>query len=397
MPDEELGLVDGSAGESEILLSPVDFGNLQLRNRIVMAPMTRSRSTGGVLPATAPLYYEQRSGAGLIVTEGACISPTAVGNPSVPGIWNDQQAAVWRAVTDRVHAAGGTIVLQLWHAGRCSHPSVQPAGMLPMAPSPIAVTGLTFTAQGRVPFPVPRQIRRPEIPGLVRSYAEAGARAIAAGFDGVEIHGANGYLPDQFLHLSSNRRTDDYGGPAGNRARFLVEVAEAVSTAAGPGRTGVRLSPASTFNDMDDPDPEGLYAHLLERLAGCGLAYLHVVEPGIAGSEPTEPVRGALDSCWVRQRWLGGLIAAGNYTRATALEALRSGRADAVAFGRPFISNPDLPHRLARGLPLEPAIRELFYGGADAGYTDYPTWGESTGQGRLAARPYGAATAQERT
>ncbi len=230
--------MDGSARDSEILLSPVDLGSLHLRNRIVMAPMTRSRSTsGGVLPASAPLYYQQRSGAGLVITEGVCISPAAAGNPAVPGIWHDQHVAMWRAVTGRVHAAGGMIVR---HTGRCSHPSVQPGGILPVAPSPVAVSGLTFTAGGRVPFPVPRGIGRAEIPGLVRSYAEAAARAMAAGIDGVEIHGANGYLPDQFLHLSSNRRTDEYGGPPANRARFLVEVAEAVSAAA-PGRTGLRL------------------------------------------------------------------------------------------------------------------------------------------------------------
>jgi N-ethylmaleimide reductase len=380
-----LKLVDGSDGEGELLLSPVVLGNLHLRNRIVMAPMTRSRSSSsGVLPVSAALYYEQRSGAGLIITEGVCVSPSAVGNPGVPGIWNDQHVAMWQAVTDRVHAAGGTIVLQLWHTGRCSHPSVQPTGAPPAAPSPIAVNGAAFTAEGRVPFAVPREIRRGEIPGLVRCYADAATRAMTARFDGVEIHGANGYLPDQFLHMSSNRRTDAYGGPAENRARFMVEVVEAVCAAAGPGRTGLRLSPASTFNDMDDPDPAGLYGHLLDRLAGHSLAYLHVVEPGISGSQSAEPTDGALDSAWVRKRWPTGLITAGNYTRTTALAALRSGQADAVAFGRPFISNPDLPRRLAEDLPLQPAVRELFYGGTNAGYTDYPSWEDDEGRGRVA-------------
>jgi N-ethylmaleimide reductase len=390
-----LELMDGSACGGKVLLSAVDLGTLHLRNRIVMAPMTRSRCTGdGVLPASAPLYYQQRSGAGLIITEGVCISPAAVGNPGIPGIWNDQHVAMWQAVTDRVHAAGGAIVLQLWHVGRCSHPSVQPGGILPVAPSPIAANGLTFTPEGRVPFPVPREIRRDEIPGLVRSYARSAARAMAAGFDGVEVHGANGYLPDQFLHLSSNRRTDDYGGPAENRTRFVVEVVEAVSSAVGPGRTGLRLSPASAFNDMDDPDPAVLYRHLLGRLATYGLAYLHVVEPGISGIQPVEAADGALDSSWVRHLWPGGLIAAGNYTRATALDALGSGRADAVAFGRPFISNPDLPRRLAEDLPLQPAARELFYGGTDAGYSDYPTWEESL-EGTDQATPAAAAMASE--
>jgi N-ethylmaleimide reductase len=275
-----------------------------------------------------------------------------------------------------VHAAGGTILLQLWHTGRSSHPSVQPGGILPVAPSAIAINGLTFATQGRVPFIAPRELRRDEIPGLIRDYAQATSRAMAAGFDGVEIHGANGYLPDQFLHQSANRRTDDYGGSVENRARFMVAVVDAVSMATGAGKTGLRLSPSSSFNDMHDPDPAGLYEHLLDRLSYCDLAYLHVVEPGIAGGASTEPVDGALDSSWIRKRWSGGLIAVGNYTRVNALEALRTGRADAIAFGRPFISNPDLPRRLAEDLPLEPALREIFYGGTDAGYVDYPTWDE---------------------
>ena len=359
----------------EVLLEPVALGELALRNRVVMAPMTRSRSTReGVLPSSAALYYEQRSGAGMIVTEGVTITPTALGNPALPGIWHDGHVDMWREVTDRVHAAGATIVMQLWHTGRSSHPSVQPGGILPVGPSAIAIDGLTFANEGRVPFVAPRELRLDEIPGLIEDYAAAARRAMAAGFDGVEIHGANGYLPDQFLHSSSNVRTDEYGGSIENRARFMVEVVAAVCAATGPGRTGLRLSPTSTFNDMFDADSEGLYAHLLERLADHPLAYLHVVEPGVAGGATSEVVDDTIDSAWVRERWSGGLVSVGNHTRDTAMALLGSGVVDAVAFGRPFISNPDLVRRLVENLPLEPADREVFYGGTDHGYIDYPTW-----------------------
>ena len=342
-----------------------------------MAPMTRSRSTvDGMLPDSAPLYYEQRSSAGLIVTEGVTISPTAVGNPSLPGIWHDQHVPMWRAVTDRVHAAGGTIVMQLWHTGRSSHPSVQPGGVLPVAPSPVAVDGLTFATEGRVPFIAPRELRTDEIPGLVADYAAAAARAMAAGFDGVEIHGANGYLPDQFLHASSNHRSDEYGGSIAHRSRFMVDVVEAVLAESGPGRTGLRLSPSSTFNDMFDPESEDLYSHLLERLAEHDMAYLHIVEPGIAGGASSDRPADAIDIRWVRERWSDGLITVGNHTRESAIRELSDHTADAVAFGRLFISNPDLVRRLAEDLPLEPAVREVFYGGTDHGYVNYPTYEE---------------------
>jgi N-ethylmaleimide reductase len=276
--------------------------------------------------------------------------------------------------------------MQLWHTGRSSHPSVQPDGILPVAPSPIAIDGLTFATEGRVPFIQPRELRIEEIPGLVQDYAAAADRAMDAGFDGVEIHGANGYLPDQFLQSSSNERTDEYGGPVENRARFMLEVVEAVCAAVGPGRTGLRISPASTFNDMFDPDKAGVYGYLIEQLAAHPLAYLHVVEPGISGGVSAEHVDGSLDSAWVRERWEGGLIAVGNYTRETAVEALRTDRVDAVAFGRPFISNPDLVRRLVEDLPLEPALHSVFYGGTDAGYIDYPTWDEQLQQGGVASR-----------
>jgi N-ethylmaleimide reductase len=267
-------------------------------------------------------------------------------------------------------------VMQLWHTGRSSHPSVQPGGILPVGPSPIAIDGLTFANEGRVPFVAPRELRIDEIPGLVEDYAAAARRAMAAGFDGVEIHGANGYLPDQFLHSSSNVRTDEYGGTIENRARFMLEVVVAVCAASGPGRTGLRLSPTSTFNDMFDSDSEALYAHLLERLAEHPLAYLHVVEPGVEGGATTEVVDDTIDSAWVRERWSGGLVSVGNHTRDSAVELLGRGVVDAVAFGRPFIANPDLVRRLVEDLPLEPSVREVFYGGTDHGYINYPTWDE---------------------
>lgn len=363
---------------ASLLLSCVDIGALRLRNRIVMAPMTRSRADAhGLVPPSAALYYQQRAGAGLIVSEGVCISPTAVGNPGLPGIWNDAQVRRWRTVTERVHGAGGLIVLQLWHTGRASHPSVQPGGQLPVAPSAIAIDGSVFTSAGRVPFPVPHALERAEIAGVVREFADGAGRALAAGFDAVEIHGANGYLPDQFLHASSNQRTDDYGGTIPNRARFMLEVASAVAATAGADRTGLRLSPASAHNGMQEPDPGALYGYLLARLAPLRLAYLHIIEPWVQGVANVQPEPGGVDAAWVRQRWGGGLIAAGGYDKAMAIRALRSGRAEAIAFGRPFISNPDLPRRLVEDLPLALADPAVYYGFSDAGYVDYPTWDEA--------------------
>jgi N-ethylmaleimide reductase len=356
------------------LLSPVQLGRLQLQNRIVMAPLTRSRADAGAVPhASAPLYYAQRASAGLIVSEGVCISPQAVGHPGVPGIWHDAQVDGWRRVTDAVHARDGRIVLQLWHTGRSSHSSVLPEGAMPVGPSAIAVEGTTFTAQGLLPFETPRELSLDEIKETIRQYGRGAERALAAGFDGVEIHGANGYLIDQFLHASSNRRDDDYGGTVEKRCRFLSEVVAQVTAAVGADLVGLRLSPSSSFGDMDDPDPAALYGYVLAGLEGSGLAYLHIVEPGISGAETATAGPVSIDSAWCRERWAGGLIGAGDYTRETGEEAVRDGRVDAVAFGRALLANPDLPERFAQRAPLNAPERATFYGGDDRGYLDYPS------------------------
>jgi N-ethylmaleimide reductase len=357
-----------------LLMEPHTLGELRLRNRVVMAPMTRSRALPDGSPhASAPLYYAQRATAGLIVSEGTCISPEAVGHPAVPGIWSEAQVHAWRGVTRAVHAADGTILLQLWHTGRASHRSVQRYGASPVGPSPIAIDGTTFTPHGILPYEPPRELHSREIPRVIDDYARGAVMALRAGFDGVEIHGANGYLVDQFLHASSNRRVDDWGGSTENRCRFLFEVVRAVADAVGGARVGLRLSPSSSFNDMSDPDPEVLYECVLSGLRGCQLAYLHIVEPGVSGSQTEEVGLASIDSSWVRARWDGGLIAVGNYTRDRAEIAIEKNGADAVAFGRAFLANPDLPERLAQGAPLNDADRATFYGGGDEGYLDYPS------------------------
>jgi N-ethylmaleimide reductase len=356
------------------LHDPLTMGALELRNRFVMAPMTRSRANrDGVLPASAPRYYAQRASAGLIVSEGVCISPVAVGNPQVPGLWTAEQIAAWRAVTSAVHAAGGTIAAQLWHTGRASHPTLQPGGLPQVAPSPIAIAGETFARDGRTPHTVPRALETAEIPVIVAQYARATANALDAGFDGVELHAANGYLIDQFLQDNANTRTDRYGGPIENRARFLAEVLDEVCAVAGADRVGVRLSPSSTFQDMADSDPRALFAHVFGLLDGAGIAFLHIVEPGVSGDRTVAREADTIDCLWAREHFHGPIVAAGNFAPATAAEAVRSGRADAIAFGRAFLANPDLPARVHAGVELAPADPATFYGGGDAGYTDYPT------------------------
>lgn len=357
------------------LLEPVALGALPLANRVVMAPMTRCRAlAGGVPHESAPLYYAQRASAGLIVSEGTCISPTATGNQDVPGIWSDQQIEAWRRVTGAVHDAGGLIVAQLWHIGRAAIPTLLPEGVEPVGPSAIPIDPTTYLARRVVAYATPRALDVAEIAEIVRDYARAAENAREAGFDGVELHGANGYLIDQFLHASSNQRDDVYGGSPWARSRFLSEVAEAVCEAWDPRRVGVRLSPTSSFQDMHDPDPAGLFAVAIERLAALGLAYLHVVEPGISGALSTgEDRSGQLDAAWARERWDGRLVSTGECDRERALAALCSGDADAIGFARLFLANPDLPERLAAGAALNAPDRETFYGGDDVGYLDYPS------------------------
>jgi len=350
------------------LFSPFQLGPLLLPNRIVMAPMTRNRAGAGNVPtALNAEYYEQRAAAGLITSEASQVSPQGVGYPGTPGIHTDAQVEGWRRVTAAVHRAGGRIFLQLWHVGRISHPSLQPDGALPVAPSAIAAAGEAFTGGGPQPFVVPRALEVAEVAGVVAQFEDGARRALAAGFDGVEIHGANGYLIDQFLRDGANHRSDRYGGSMANRARFLLEVTEAVAGVWGAKRVGVRLSPWSDFNDMRDSDPPATFGHAARALAPFGVAYLHVVEP-VAG-----PPAGAVPLAPALKAAFGGpLMANGGYTGPLAKAALARGEADLVSFAASFLANPDLPARLARGAPLNAPDAATFYGGDQRGYTDYP-------------------------
>jgi N-ethylmaleimide reductase len=349
------------------LFTPFQLGPLLLPNRVVMAPMTRNRAGAGNVPtALNAEYYEQRASAGLIVTEATQVSPQGVGYPGTPGIHTDAQVEGWRRVTDAVHRAGGRIFLQLWHVGRISHPSLQPGGALPVAPSVIAAEGQAFTTSGLQPFVVPRSLETGEIPDVVAQFGAGARHALAADFDGVELHAANGYLIDQFLRDGTNRRTDRYGGSLENRARFLLEVVEAVTAVWGPERVGVRLSPWSDFNSMHDGDPPATFGYVARALAPFGLAYLHVVEPiGVpAGAEPL--------AAHLKAAFGGALMVNGGYTKSLAEAALARGEADLVSFAASFLANPDLPVRLARNAPLNAPDPATFYGGDHHGYTDYP-------------------------
>ena len=366
------------------LFSPVQIGPYQLKHRVVLAPLTRMRAAKPSL-APRPLnaeYYAQRSTAGgLLIAEASPVSATAFGAPAVPGIYTEEQIAGWRKVVDAVHAKGGIIFLQLWHVGRVSHSSFQPGGALPVAPSAIAISQElnTSTADGKVvAYETPRALETSEIPGIVEAFRQAAKNAMAAGFDGVEVHGANGYLLEQFLQSRSNRRTDRYGGSIENRARLLLEVTQAAVDVCGANRVGVRLSPYGIANDSGEPEPMPLYTHVVEQLNLLGLAYLHFIEPRSSGAGRAEVNWQNVPSAMVlfRPIWKGKLIAAGGFTGQTADDAISQGHADAVAFGRIFISNPDLPRRLQHGYPLTPYDRKTFYGGDVAGYTDYPEYDE---------------------
>ncbi len=350
------------------LFSPVRVGDLELPNRVLMAPMTRNRAAAGNVPtALNATYYAQRASAGLIITEATQVSPQGVGYPGTPGIHTDDQVAGWRLVTRAVHERGGRIFLQLWHVGRISHPDLQPGGALPVAPSAIAPAGNAMTLAGPKPFVTPRALAAGEIPGVVGQFAAGARRAREAGFDGVEIHGANGYLVDQFLRSGTNTRTDGYGGPPAHRARFLLEVAAAVSDAwGGGGRVGVRLSPVSAFNDMRDDDPEATFSYAAAALGELGLAYLHVVEqrPIAAGQPYLTPA--------LRRLFRGPLVINGGLDRDSAEAALRNGEGDAAAFAVKFLANPDLPERFAAGAQLNQPDRATMYGGGAKGYVDYP-------------------------
>lgn len=351
------------------LFSPVKLGSLALHNRVVMAPLTRNRAgEGGVPQAMNVTYYEQRATAGLIITEATPISPMAHGYPALPGIYTDAQVAGWKKVTDAVHAKGGKIVIQLWHVGRISHPSLLPNQATPVAPSAIKPAGQAFTYQGLQDFVAPRALEITELAGIVQDYVHATRCAIAAGFDGVEVHAANGYLLDQFLRDGTNQRQDQYGGSIENRSRLLREVVQAVVDTIGADKVGVRLSPVNPFNDMHDSQAQNTFNAVTKTLNAFNLAYLHVVEGGIHGGGESEP----FDFAAMRKLFNRGYIANLSYDKARGNAAIASGHADAIAYGVPFIANPDLVARLAKDAPLNQADQSTFYGGTEHGYTDYP-------------------------
>jgi N-ethylmaleimide reductase len=351
------------------LFSPVSLGSIQLKNRMVMAPLTRNRAgTGNVPTDLNALYYQQRAGAGLIITEATPISVMAHGYPATPGIHTPAQVEGWKKVVQAVHAQGGKIVLQLWHVGRISHPSLLPDNALPVAPSAIKPAGQAFTYQGLQDFVTPRALELAELPGIVADYAAATKQALEAGFDGVEVHAANGYLLDQFLRDGSNKRTDQYGGSLENRSRLLLEVVNAVIAVAGADKVGVRISPLNPFNDMADSNPQALFNHVAEVLSPLGLAYLHAVEGGMSGGEVAP-----FDFNELRKHFKGPYIANLSYDKARGNAAIASGHADAIAYGVPFLANPDLVERFRQDAPLNTPDQASFYGGSEKGYTDYPT------------------------
>lgn len=362
------------------LFTPLAIGDLVLPNRIIMAPLTRSRAGEGNVPSDMAVeYYRQRASAGLIITEATQISQQGQGYAWTPGIHSSEQIQGWSKVTQAVHRAGGRIFMQLWHVGRVSHPVFQPGGALPVAPTAMPVPGKTFIIddEGKgawADVPVPQELDIEGIKAIVADYAQAARNAIQAGMDGVEIHAANGYLIDQFLNSESNRRTDLYGGSIENRARFLLEVATAVVEAVGASRVAVRLTPMGRFMGMGDDTPVETFGHVASALDGLGLAYLHIVEPSTLGTETDTDV----DPRWdiivhhIRGLYRGTMLLAGGYDQVSAERALYDGRGDGIAFGKLFIANPDLPQRFARGALLNEPDRGSFFGGDARGYVDYP-------------------------
>lgn len=359
------------------LFDTLQLGDVTLKNRIIMAPLTRMRSKqpGNIPYALNAEYYAQRAGAGLIISEATQISQQGQGYPATPGIHSSEQVQGWKLVTDAVHAKGGSMFLQLWHVGRISHSSHQPNAGLPVAPSAIKPTGKVFTADWKqVDYEMPHALELGEIKAIVDDFRKAAENAKSAGFDGVEVHGANGYLLDQFLQDGSNTRTDNYGGSIENRARLLLEVIDAATAVWGKGRVGVRLSPYGTFNDMSDSNPIALFSYVLEQLNQRQIAYVHMIEPRATGAGGGDGVAENMPSTseLFRKKFSGVFISAGGYTPETASETVSSGMADAVAFGRIFIANPDLPERIKTGAALNKYNRATFYGGTEKGYTDYP-------------------------
>src|ERR1700761_2362232 len=363
------------------LFSPLQVGPYRLAHRVVMAPLTRMRAERSSFvprPLNSEYYAQRATSAGLLIAEATPVMMAGRGNPGVPGIYSQAQIEGWRGVVDAVHAKGVLIFLQLWHVGRVSHSSHQPGGALPVAPSAVRITNegmLAMTSDGKmVPYETPRALETGEVADVIEAFRQAAKNAKQAGFDGVEVHGANGYLLEQFLQSHTNLRTDQYGGSIENRARLLLEVTQAAIEVWGANRVAVRLSPYGIANDSGEPDPMPLYTHVVTALDKLGLAYLHFIEPRSSGSGRAEVNWQNVPSAMVlfRPLWSGVLMTAGGFTGETAEAAIGQGHADAIAFGRIFISNPDLPRRLQQGFPLTPYNRATFYGGEAAGYTDYP-------------------------
>ncbi|PTR30798.1 N-ethylmaleimide reductase [Luteibacter sp. OK325] len=363
------------------LLEPTSIGPFRLDHRVVMAPLTRMRSEQpGDVPGDLMVeYYRQRATkGGYIVSEATVVTPNGGGYLGSPGIYSDAQIPGWKRVTDAVHAKGGVIFLQLFHAGRQSHFDMQPDGGAPVAPSEVAYEGVAYTANGWVPSSPHRALTEAEVVDMVEQFRLAAVRGKQAGFDGVEIHGANGYLIDQFLQDGSNKRTDGFGGTIEKRARFLLDITSAAISVWGSDRVAVRLGPSGSFGDMKDSNPEALFTYVAAELDKLNLAYLHLIEPRVLGNaEDTSKDQNPVASRLLRKFFHGPLIAAGGFTPASAEAILAEGSADLVAFGRYFISNPDLPSRIADGAPLADYDRDTFYGGTAAGYTDYPAHAEA--------------------
>jgi N-ethylmaleimide reductase len=353
------------------LFEPYKLGPITLPNRLVMAPLTRNRAVPpGMVPSPLAVdYYGQRASAGLLVTEATQISLQGQGYQDTPGIYSKEQVEGWKKVTDRVHERGGHIFVQLWHVGRISHTSLQADGGKPVAPSAIRAKGKTFVGGTFADVSEPRALELAEIPGIIDDFKRGAANALAAGFDGVEVHGANGYLLDQFAKDGTNKRTDAYGGSIENRAKLMLEVSKAVTAEAGPERTGIRISPVTPSNDISDSNPQPLFDYIVDGLEALKLVYIHVVEGATGGPRDVAP----FDYASLRKRFRRAYIANNGYDFELATKQLAANAADLIAFGKPFISNPDLVERLKKGAPLNEWDKATFYGGGAKGYTDYPT------------------------
>jgi N-ethylmaleimide reductase len=355
------------------LFEPFKLGPITLPNRVVMAPLTRNRAIpSGLVPSPLAVdYYGQRASAGLLITEASQVSQQGQGYQDTPGIYSKEQTAAWRKVTDRVHEKGGRIYIQLWHVGRISHDSLQPGGGKPVGPSAIRAKGKTFVNGTFTDISEPRALELSEIPGIIEDFKRGTANALEAGFDGVEIHGANGYLLDQFAKDGANKRTDAYGGSIENRARLMLEVSKVVAAVAGADRTGIRISPVTPANDVSDSNPQPLFDYIVEGLNALKLTYIHVIEGATGGPRDIAP----FDYASLRKRFKQAYVANNGYDFELATKVLAEGAADLIAFGKPFISNPDLVERLEKGAALNPFDKATFYGGGAKGYTDYPTLG----------------------